>query len=152
MAINKLFKKAVPDNVFQLLNKLMLDPVFDSFYLVGGTALALQIGHRISIDIDLFNDKSFNTGQISEHLCNSYAGKDIEVEHNTVRVTIDKLAYGSLMSAVRQLAYFAYPDFTRQMGSSFGKLHLNGVAIEKWHAMYREFIRRPIFSGIFVIG
>jgi hypothetical protein len=27
---------------------------FDNFTLVGGTSLALQIGHRISIDIDLF--------------------------------------------------------------------------------------------------
>lgn len=28
---------------------------FPQFYLVGGTALALQIGHRISIDFDLFS-------------------------------------------------------------------------------------------------
>jgi len=30
---------------------------FPEFYLVGGTALALQIGHRISIDFDLFSKK-----------------------------------------------------------------------------------------------
>lgn len=30
---------------------------FRNFYLVGGTALALQIGHRISVDFDLFSDK-----------------------------------------------------------------------------------------------
>lgn len=30
------------------------------FYLVGGTAIALQIGHRRSIDFDLFSDKNFN--------------------------------------------------------------------------------------------
>lgn len=28
---------------------------FDDFYLAGGTALALQIGHRLSIDFDLFH-------------------------------------------------------------------------------------------------
>lgn len=27
------------------------------FYLVGGTALALQIGHRVSVDFDLFSDR-----------------------------------------------------------------------------------------------
>jgi hypothetical protein len=27
---------------------------FEDFYLAGGTALALQIGHRLSIDFDLF--------------------------------------------------------------------------------------------------
>jgi hypothetical protein len=30
--------------------------VFSSFYLAGGTALALQIGHRKSIDFDFFSD------------------------------------------------------------------------------------------------
>ena len=27
---------------------------FDDFYLAGGTALALQIGHRVSVDFDFF--------------------------------------------------------------------------------------------------
>jgi hypothetical protein len=30
---------------------------FFGFYLAGGTALALQIGHRVSVDFDLFADK-----------------------------------------------------------------------------------------------
>ncbi|MBU0476533.1 nucleotidyl transferase AbiEii/AbiGii toxin family protein [Patescibacteria group bacterium] len=30
---------------------------FPEFYLAGGTALALQIGHRISVDFDLFSNK-----------------------------------------------------------------------------------------------
>ena len=30
---------------------------FKNFYLAGGTALALQIGHRISVDFDLFSEK-----------------------------------------------------------------------------------------------
>jgi len=34
----------------------MHDDVFKHFNLVGGTALALQIGHRVSIDIDLFGN------------------------------------------------------------------------------------------------
>jgi hypothetical protein len=36
------------------LQKLMKEPLFDPFRLVGGTSLSLQIGHRVSIDIDLF--------------------------------------------------------------------------------------------------
>lgn len=34
------------------------------FYLVGGTALALQLGHRQSIDFDLFTDKEFNNESV----------------------------------------------------------------------------------------
>lgn len=33
---------------------------FNNFYLAGGTALALQIGHRISVDFDLFSEKEID--------------------------------------------------------------------------------------------
>ena len=37
-----------------LLKNLMAHPLLEPFYLVGGTALALQLGHRFSVDLDLF--------------------------------------------------------------------------------------------------
>ena len=45
-------------------NQLELLPVMEQFkrefYLVGGTAIALHIGHRRSIDFDLFKMSSLN--------------------------------------------------------------------------------------------
>lgn len=43
------------------LDILMLSSEFNSFRLVGGTALSLQKGHRISIDIDLFSDVPYGS-------------------------------------------------------------------------------------------
>lgn len=43
------------------LLKLMAAKEFSQFRLVGGTALSLQIGHRESIDIDLFSDVDYGT-------------------------------------------------------------------------------------------
>lgn len=43
------------------LIKLMAAKEFSMFRLVGGTALSLQIGHRQSIDIDLFSDAEYST-------------------------------------------------------------------------------------------
>jgi hypothetical protein len=40
---------------FELLASL---PVPDAFYLAGGTALALQIGHRMSADLDFFSSEN----------------------------------------------------------------------------------------------
>jgi len=40
----------------------------DGFRLVGGTGLALQLGHRISVDIDLFTDKDFDKTNVSRLL------------------------------------------------------------------------------------
>lgn len=37
---------------------------FNLFRLVGGTSLSLQFGHRISVDLDFFSDKSFDIDEI----------------------------------------------------------------------------------------
>jgi hypothetical protein len=42
----------------------MQEPAFQQFRLVGGTALALQMGHRISIDLDLFTNEDFDSNAI----------------------------------------------------------------------------------------
>jgi len=44
-----------------ILLELMAEPLFTTFALVGGTALSLKYGHRISIDIDLFTDAEYGT-------------------------------------------------------------------------------------------
>ena len=44
-----------------VLLQLMAEPLFDSFRLVGGTCLSLQLGHRESVDIDLFTDAPYNS-------------------------------------------------------------------------------------------
>lgn len=43
------------------LQILMSSEVFNPFVLVGGTAISLQLGHRISIDIDLFTDSEYGS-------------------------------------------------------------------------------------------
>jgi len=52
---------------------------FEGFRLVGGTSLSLQIGHRESADIDLFNDNPYGTvdfGDIDTYLDNEFAYVD----------------------------------------------------------------------------
>jgi hypothetical protein len=44
-----------------------------SFNLLDGTALALKIGHRKSINIDLFTLSDFDSGEISNHLTTVYS-------------------------------------------------------------------------------
>ena len=49
----------IEPNTLELIPKLQALPALREFYLVGGTALALQLGHRNSIDIDLFSRNNF---------------------------------------------------------------------------------------------
>jgi hypothetical protein len=46
-----MYENVLTQNQMVLAKKLL--PVCSDFYLIGGTALALQIGHRRSIDFDL---------------------------------------------------------------------------------------------------
>ena len=48
------------------LHILMASEVFKDFRLVGGTSLSLQLGHRMSIDIDLFTDAAYGSIDFSE--------------------------------------------------------------------------------------
>lgn len=52
--------ETVSSDLIDVLKKLMKLNELNSFRLVGGTSLALQIGHRKSIDIDLFTNTEFD--------------------------------------------------------------------------------------------
>jgi hypothetical protein len=45
-------KECVSKPLLTLLKKLQREDIFKDYFLVGGTSLALQIGHRRSDDID----------------------------------------------------------------------------------------------------
>jgi predicted nucleotidyltransferase component of viral defense system len=61
MKIKKLHYETVTPLLLESLNKLMKLEVFRPFKLVGGTALSLQIGHRLSVDIDLFTEEPYGS-------------------------------------------------------------------------------------------
>lgn len=48
--------QTVAPATLDLLKKIAVDPAFSAHRLVGGTALALQYGHRLSVDLDFFSD------------------------------------------------------------------------------------------------
>ena len=57
----KLQRKTVTNTLWYSLNILMQLDVLKNFRLVGGTSLSLQIGHRMSVDIDLFTDLAYDS-------------------------------------------------------------------------------------------
>jgi hypothetical protein len=57
----ELYLNTVSDLLWSSLKQLMLIEEFNSFRIVGGTSLSLQLGHRESIDIDLFTDAEYGS-------------------------------------------------------------------------------------------
>lgn len=56
--------RTVEPRTLEILKELMKIELLQNFYLVGGTALALQLGHRFSIDLDLFTVEPFENERI----------------------------------------------------------------------------------------
>lgn len=71
MKQSKLYTNTVSPLLLESFFKISKIPHLDSFKLVGGTALSLLLGHRMSVDLDLFTDQeygSFNNIDFEENL------------------------------------------------------------------------------------
>jgi hypothetical protein len=76
--------KSVEQRTLDLIRKLMSDDKFNNFNLLGGITLALMIGHRISVDIDLFSTTAFNAPELGDHLTTNYKAEEVQILKNGV--------------------------------------------------------------------
>lgn len=60
--------KVIPASTEATLHALREAKVLDGFYLAGGTALALQFGHRLSRDLDFFALEHFDEDSLLERV------------------------------------------------------------------------------------
>lgn len=67
-----LCKETVTDQLLEVVKTLMAIEELSEFRLVGGTAIALQLGHRKSIDIDLFSNKKVDLKKVAQALKDSF--------------------------------------------------------------------------------
>jgi predicted nucleotidyltransferase component of viral defense system len=70
-----LYWNTVKPRLQEVLQDIIYEPIFMPFRLVGGTALSLQLGHRMSEDIDLFTAAEYGSidyKAIREFLENKY--------------------------------------------------------------------------------
>lgn len=63
-----MFEIVLPKKAAQCLAILGERKILDFAYLAGGTACALQLGHRISLDFDFFTQKKFEVDKVKEQL------------------------------------------------------------------------------------
>jgi hypothetical protein len=85
-----LFKEVCSDELLKLIKTLQKEELFKDHYLIGGTALSLQIGHRESEDIDLFTLKQQSNSDILYYINKKF--KETSVFNNSessLQVTIN---------------------------------------------------------------
>ena len=78
-------KESVDKAVLSLLYALQEKEYLKHFFLVGGTGLALMIGHRKSKDIDLFTTRDFDTEILLEKLESDFDFSMDFIEKNTIK-------------------------------------------------------------------
>lgn len=61
-------REVLPEGWAQAADDLAARSALDPFYLSGGTGLALYLGHRRSVDLDLFRESDFDPAQIQNRL------------------------------------------------------------------------------------
>lgn len=83
----------------RFLDEIAKSKISKNFYLAGGTALALQIGHRKSIDLDWFSKKPFLTKELKKELRKLGKLKIDEEKKDTLNCTLDGI----------RLSFFEYP-------------------------------------------
>jgi hypothetical protein len=80
----------LPKKQISVLKSLGVQMSARGFYLAGGTALAIHLSHRISVDLDWFTPSSFADGMI---LAQSLRNSDVDLE-------IEQVSPGTLHGSV----------------------------------------------------
>lgn len=111
------------------------------WYLAGGTALALQVGHRKSVDLDFFTkEKDFDEKKLIAHFINERNWSTDVEEKNTI--------YGELFKA--KVSFIAYPLFIpKQEPLLYGSvevLHKIDIAVMKITAISQRGKKRDFFD------
>lgn len=82
-------KQTVEPSTFAILEKLMSIQELEEYALVGGTALALYYGHRISVDIDLFSNKPAKKETIADSMTKHFGANFVyEIDHTSPGVFV----------------------------------------------------------------
>ena len=136
----------VSKRLLTLLRKLQGEAAFRDYFLVGGTALALQLGHRKSDDIDLFTQKELQIPEITAYLKQHYSGKYQLLNSQTMiyQVMIDDIK----VDFVHHPFELVEPAFHDSQIAYLGK---KDIAAMKLHAIETSGNRAKDFMDIFFL-
>ena len=140
-----LYKETVESTTLELLNSLQSQPYLKGFYLVGGTALALRIGHRRSVDLYLFSNFSFDVVQLLENLTADYNFNLFFSANNTIKGSIDNVKVDFLS---HRYAYIGEPIVEEEIEM----LSLQDIIAMKLNAISGNGQRVKDFIDIFYLN
>ncbi len=88
-----MFTKTLSRNTKDALAILGKSQLMDKAYLGGRAACALQLGHRISVDLDFFTDKEFDSKKLIQSLKRVGKFKVQRQSWGTILGTMEKISF-----------------------------------------------------------
>lgn len=129
---------------FLLIQELQSLPELKGFFLVGGTSLALQLGHRNSIDIDLFTQDDFSDDDIINLLVPKYEVKEIFRRKNSIISLLNNIK----TDFIKHNYPLILPPITEEGITFLGK---EDIAAMKFHAIIQSGKRLKDFIDIYYL-
>lgn len=139
-----MFTNALSKNAADALAILGKSGILKDAYLAGGTACALQLGHRLSYDLDFFTDKEFSTATTLKQLEQLPGFKLSETEKWTILGSFPKVKF----------SYFYYPYPLVDKTAPFSKIRvasLLDIAAMKIAAICDRGTKRDFVDLYFII-
>lgn len=112
-----MFTETISKQTAKNLALLGKSKILGNAYLGGGTALALQIGHRVSYDLDFFTEKKFKAQVFLRAMSGFQLYRHERVEWGTI--------LGRLGNVKFSLFYYPYPLLKKT--SSFQNIHIASI-------------------------
>lgn len=142
-----LYKETVSASTLAIIQQLCKREEFLDFELVGGTALALHIGHRISVDIDLFCKSNFEVRQIKECLLDYFGDHQITFDYEAKNTLI-----GSIDGIKIDFIRHAYPSLKNTLTSEGMRLcQMEDIAAMKISAITDNGTRIKDFVDLYYL-
>ena len=124
-----LYKETVDASTLELLKRLMADTRLKDFVLVGGTALSLQMGHRISVDLDLFFKSDFDAEELRAYLERTYHLETDYMAYATVKGEINGVQVDCIAHSYPWIRPFVEEDGIRLVSmEDICAMKLNAIA------------------------
>lgn len=141
-----MFEQVLSNDAKKSLAALGKSRLLKDSYLAGGTALALQIGHRISFDFDFFTNKEFN-GKI-------FAPKLKKIIPN---FRLERIAEGTVLGNINKtrfsMFFYDYPLLFKKHDFSGIKIaDIKDIAVMKIAAISDRGTKRDFIDLYFIIN
>lgn len=138
-----MFTKALLPDTIRAIKLVSKISIVQKSYLAGGTALALHLGHKISVDLDFFTQEAFDETTLAQQLNQQPEFKEDGTAWRTV--------WGKIGNTKFSLFYYKYPLLKKTVNFEGVRIiSKEDIAAMKIHALTDRGVRRDFFDLYFL--